>query len=63
MNSKPLTTEELALWQNSVDRSGMQGLRVTRIQHYREKYKRQLAHGFRRAELRVNDPVCQVGRA
>lgn len=58
-----LTTEELALWQNSVDRSGMQGLRVTRIQHYREKYKRQLAHGFRRAELRMNDPVCQVGRA
>jgi hypothetical protein len=38
-----LTLEEVALWQGSVARSGMQGLRVTRIQHYREKYKRQLA--------------------
>ena len=58
-----LTVEEFVSWQRAVDRSGMQGLRVTRIQHYREKYKRQLAHGFRRAELRMNDPVCQVGRA
>jgi hypothetical protein len=36
-----LTTEEIALWHSSVDRSGMQGLRVTRIQHYRDKYKAQ----------------------
>ena len=32
-----LTMEELALWQSSGDRLGMQGLRVTRIQHYRDK--------------------------
>ena len=38
-----LTVEEFTSWQRSVDRSGMQGLRVTRIQHFREKYKRQMA--------------------
>ena len=38
-----LTVEEFSSWQRAVDRSGMQGLRVTRLQHYREKYKRQLA--------------------
>ena len=27
-----------------VDRSGMQGLRVTRIQHYRDLYERQLKY-------------------
>jgi hypothetical protein len=36
-----LTVEEFASWQRAVDRSGMQGLRVTRIQHYRELYERQ----------------------
>lgn len=36
-----LTLEEFAGWQRSVDRSGMQGLRVTRIQQYRELYQRQ----------------------
>jgi hypothetical protein len=36
-----LTLEEFASWQRAVDRSGMQGLRVTRIQHYRELYQRQ----------------------
>lgn len=36
-----LTLEEFASWQRAVDRSGMQGLRVTRIQHYREIYERQ----------------------
>lgn len=36
-----LTLEEFASWQRSVDRSGMQGLRVTRIQHYRDLYERQ----------------------
>ena len=35
-----LTLEEFASWQRSVDRSGMQGLRVTRIQHYRDLYER-----------------------
>ena len=44
-----LTFEELALWQTSVDRSGMQGLRVTRIQHYRDKYRRQEFDGSLRA--------------
>jgi len=39
-----LTLEEFAGWQRAVDRSGMQGLRVTRIQHYRELYKRQLKY-------------------
>ena len=36
-----LTTEEFAGWQRAVDRSGMPGLRVTRIQHYRSLYERQ----------------------
>lgn len=36
-----LTLEEFASWQRSVDRSGMPGLRVTRIQHYRDIYDRQ----------------------
>jgi len=36
-----LTLEEFASWQRAVDRSGMQGLRVTRIQHYRDLYQRQ----------------------
>ena len=31
-------------WQRAVDRSGMQGLRVTRIQHYRDLYERQLKY-------------------
>ncbi|PTD15900.1 DUF1153 domain-containing protein [Sphingomonas fennica] len=36
-----LTLEEFAGWQRAVDRSGMQGLRVTRTQHYRDLYERQ----------------------
>ena len=36
-----LTLEEFAGWQRAVDRSGMPGLRVTRIQHYRTLYDRQ----------------------
>lgn len=36
-----LTLEEFAGWQRAVDRSGMQGLRVTRAQHYRNLYERQ----------------------
>ncbi len=39
-----LTLEEFASWQRAVDRSGMQGLRVTRIQHYRDLYERQLKY-------------------
>jgi transposase len=44
-----LTLEEFASWQRAVDRSGMQGLRVTRIQHYRDLYERQQKYGSRRA--------------
>jgi len=36
-----MTLEELASWQRSVDRSGMQGLRVTRAKQYRDLYARQ----------------------
>nr|WP_294168283.1 DUF1153 domain-containing protein [uncultured Sphingomonas sp.] len=36
-----LSLEEFASWQRAVDRSGMPGLRVTRIQHYRDVYERQ----------------------
>ncbi|MBC7158692.1 MAG: DUF1153 domain-containing protein [Porphyrobacter sp.] len=39
-----LTLEEFASWQRALDRSGMQGLRVTRLQHYRELYQRQLKY-------------------
>jgi hypothetical protein len=35
-----LTLEEFATWQRAVDRSGMAGLRVTRIQHYKSFYER-----------------------
>ena len=36
-----LSIEELTSWQRAVDRSGMPGLRVTRIKHYRDQYERQ----------------------
>ena len=36
-----LTLEEFASWQRAFDRSGMQGLRVTRIQHYPDLLERQ----------------------
>jgi hypothetical protein len=36
-----LTVEEFAGWQRAIDRSGMPGLRVTRIQHYKSLYERQ----------------------
>lgn len=39
-----LTLEEFAAWQRAVDRAGMLGLRVTRIQHYRQLYERQLKY-------------------
>jgi hypothetical protein len=35
-----LSIEEFASWQNAVDRSGISGLRVTKIQYYRELYRR-----------------------
>ncbi len=39
-----LTLEELASWERAVERSGMQGLRVTRMQHYRDRYARQFKY-------------------
>jgi hypothetical protein len=36
-----LTLEEFASWQRAVERSGLPGLRVTRVQHYRSLYERQ----------------------
>jgi len=35
-----LTIEELTNWQRALTRSGMPGLRVTRIQSYRDIYER-----------------------
>jgi hypothetical protein len=35
-----LSIEELTSWQRAVDRSGMPGLRVTRIQDYSDFYQR-----------------------
>jgi hypothetical protein len=35
-----LSLEEFASWQRAVERSGMAGLRVTRIQHYKSVYQR-----------------------
>lgn len=35
-----LTLEEFSSWQHAVERSGMPGLRVTRIQHYRGLHDR-----------------------
>lgn len=31
-----LSLEELASWRRSIDRAGIAGLRITRLQHYRE---------------------------
>lgn len=36
-----LSMEEFAGWKRAVERSGMPGLRVTRIQHYKSLYERQ----------------------
>lgn len=36
-----LSKEEFFGWQRAVDKSGMPGLRVTRIQHYKSLYERQ----------------------
>lgn len=35
-----LTLEEFTSWQRAVNRSGMPGLRVTRLKHYRAMYER-----------------------
>lgn len=36
-----LSLQEFTSWQRAVDRSGMLGLRVTRIQQYRNRYERE----------------------
>ncbi len=36
-----LTVEEFTSWQRAIERSGVPGLRVTRIQHYKTLYERQ----------------------
>jgi hypothetical protein len=36
-----VSIEEFATWQTAVQRSGMAGLRVTRLQQYRALYRRQ----------------------
>jgi hypothetical protein len=36
-----ISFEEFAAWKRAVERSGMPGLRVTRIQHYKSLYERQ----------------------
>lgn len=35
-----LTAEEFASWKRAIERSGMPGLRVTRIQHYKSLHDR-----------------------
>ena len=35
-----ISVDEFAGWQRSIERSGTLGLRITRAQHYREKYAR-----------------------
>src|SRR5690349_16004798 len=44
-----LTTEEFLHWQTQVDRDGLQGLRTTRIQEYRESARRSGLHDVREA--------------
>ena len=40
-NRYSLSLEEFTSWQRAIHRSGMPGLRVTRIKHYRDQYERQ----------------------
>ena len=35
-----LSYEEFASWQRALDRSGVPGLRITRLQQYRERHRR-----------------------
>src|SRR3954470_6877714 len=45
-----LSLEEFTSWQRAVDRSGMPGLRVTRIKQYRDQYEKQQRYS-RRAQF------------
>ena len=38
-----LTADEFSLWERAVDRDGIKGLRVTKIQKYRRLHQRQAA--------------------
>ncbi|WDF71438.1 CtrA inhibitor SciP [Novosphingobium sp. KACC 22771] len=40
-----LSLEEFASWQRAVHRNGLNGLRATRAQHYRDLHQRQLRSG------------------
>ena len=48
-----LTTEEFLNWQTQVDRSGLQGLRTTRIQEYRGSGRRKGLYDLREAGTRL----------
>ena len=39
-----ISIEELATWRRLVERAGMQGLRVTKVQHYRDLHERQMRY-------------------
>jgi len=39
-----ISIEELATWRRLVERAGMQGLRVTKAQHYRDLHERQMRY-------------------
>lgn len=55
-----LSPEELELWQKAIDRAGVPGLRVTRIQLYRDDYGR---HCGKRPSVRAADGARQDARA
>ena len=39
-----LSLEEFASWERALERSGLPGLRITRVQHYRDLYERRLKY-------------------
>ena len=49
-----ISPEEFIIWHRAVDRSGMQGLRVTRIQDYRELYSRGRVSAADHTDKRLN---------
>jgi hypothetical protein len=57
-----LSLEEFAGWQRAVDRSGMPGLRVTRIQHYKTLYERQQKYRPSRRAARTSLPCKEQER-
>lgn len=61
-----LTLEEFVSWQRAVERNGLAGLRVTRVQHYRELHDRQrqsdVRSGYGEPMPRKTDVTEQEGR-